>query len=284
MVVRYRLYKYLQNAININEKPRLMIKLLLALSIFIMSPFSQASNNPDIPVEMSHIDSGTYQPLYKENGARKNISVEAFLMDIFQITNQQFLTFITENPRWNKGNISPIFADESYLNHFNESSLNENHDSPVINVSWYAALAYCKSAGKTLPTTDQWEYVARASTKHKDASADANFQKTILSWYARPSTTTPKSVYKSPENIWGIHGMHGVIWEQVKDFNSTLVTGESRADSTLDNQFFCGSGAALAADPSDYAAFMRYAFRSSYQANYTLTSLGFRCAKPINTP
>jgi len=40
-------------------------------------------------------------------------------------------------------------------------------------------------------------------------------------------------------------------------------------------------GAASSVDPSDYAAFMRYALRSSYSANYTLNSLGFRCAKDL---
>jgi formylglycine-generating enzyme required for sulfatase activity len=33
--------------------------------------------------------------------------------------------------------------------------------------------------------------------------------------------------------------------------------------------------------PSDYGVFMRYALRSSYSANYTLNSLGFRCAKDL---
>ncbi|MFT6408028.1 MAG: sulfatase activating formylglycine-generating enzyme [Arenicella sp.] len=75
--------------------------------------------------------------------------------------------------------------------------------------------------------------------------------------------------------------MHGVVWEMVRDFNTALVTGESRGDSSLDKQLFCGAGASSSVDPSDYAAFMRYALRSSYSASYTLSSLGFRCAKDI---
>lgn len=281
MVERYHPCKFLKNVISINLRARRMSQVLLSLSLLILPPFLQASDIQDIPEAMSYIDSGTYQPLYKENGAVKNIHVDHFLLDKYQVSNKNFSNFIKTNPRWNIENISPLFADKGYLNHFTPLTVKQYANSPVVNVSWYAALAYCKSIDKTLPTTDQWEYVARASETLKDASDDSQFQRIILSWYARPSSTTFESVYNSSANIWGIHGMHGVIWEQVKDFNSNLVTGESRADSTLDNQFFCGSGAALAANPNDYAAFMRYAFRSSYQANYTLTSLGFRCAKTI---
>ena len=59
--------------------------------------------------------------------------------------------------------------------------------------------------------------------------------------------------------------------------------GESRGDSQLEKSLFCGAGAAASIDPSDYAAFMRYALRSSYRAHYTMTSLGFRCARDLDT-
>ena len=67
----------------------------------------------------------------------------------------------------------------------------------------------------------------------------------------------------------------------MSDFNTALVTGESRGDTQLDKQLFCGAGAASSVDPGDYAAFMRYAMRSSYSAHYTIESLGFRCASDV---
>ena len=39
---------------------------------------------------------------------------------------------------------------------------------------------------------------------------------------------------------------------------------------------YCGSGAVGASDFENYAAFMRYAFRSSLEARYTVANLGFR--------
>lgn len=46
---------------------------------------------------------------------------------------------------------------------------------------------------------------------------------------------------------------------------------------------FCGAGAVTAADKNDYASFMRIAFRSSLKAGYTAGSLGFRCARDVET-
>ena len=72
--------------------------------------------------------------------------------------------------------------------------------------------------------------------------------------------------------------MHGLVWEWVDDYNTALVTGESRGDSGLDRNLFCGSESVGSSDPKDYAAFMRFAFRSSLEAKYTVRNLGFRCA------
>jgi formylglycine-generating enzyme required for sulfatase activity len=76
--------------------------------------------------------------------------------------------------------------------------------------------------------------------------------------------------------VYGISDLHGLVWEWTLDFNSSLVTGESRGDGSLERSLYCGSGAAGAADFEDYAALMRYAFRSSLEARYAVGNLGFR--------
>ena len=79
----------------------------------------------------------------------------------------------------------------------------------------------------------------------------------------------------------GVRGLSGLVWEWVDDFNTAMVTGESRADGGIERDLFCGAGAAGAKDTSDYAAFMRQALRSSLKANNTTSSLGFRCAASL---
>ena len=231
--------------------------------------------------EMVRIEAGTYTALYKQQGVAEVIQVAPFYLDKFQVSNQQFLDFTLRVDKWSKANIKPIFADASYLQQIEQQKIPDIANQAVVNVSWFAATAYCKSVGKRLPTLDEWEYAAQASATEPDGSRSVEFREKILQWYAKPAVDALADVGDGEANYWGVHGMHGVVWELVRDFNTALVTGESRADSALDKQLFCGAGATSSIDPSDYAAFMRYALRSSYSSSYTLNSLGFRCAKDL---
>ena len=69
------------------------------------------------------------------------------------------------------------------------------------------------------------------------------------------------------------------MWEWVLDFNSTLISEDSRTGKDPDRLLFCGSGAVGSRDRNDYASFMRIAFRSALSPRYTTASLGFRCAR-----
>jgi len=73
--------------------------------------------------------------------------------------------------------------------------------------------------------------------------------------------------------------MFDLIWEWTDDFNSILSTNDSRAGQYDDKNLFCAGNATSATDILNYAAFMRFAMRTSLKANYTVANLGFRCAK-----
>jgi formylglycine-generating enzyme required for sulfatase activity len=148
----------------------------------------------------------------------------------------------------------------------------------VVYVSWFAARAYCAAHGGRLPTVAEWELVGAADETHRDASRDRRFLERVRDWYARPSPAVLPAVGHTFRNVWGVDDMHGLVWEWTLDFNSALVSGESRADASLERSLFCGGGASNAADFADYAAFMRFAYRASLQARYTTAQLGFRVA------
>lgn len=249
---------------------------LLLLGACLLTSSAQA--DAEAFSDMVYIETGSYTPLFKQEDEVQYVMVDAFYLDRFQVTNSMFAQFIDEFPKWNTKNIKPIFADVNYLKQLLDHPLKEISNQPVTNISWFAAKAYCKSQSKRLPTTHEWEYAAHASEDKPDGSNDPQYQQKILQWYSKPSNLGLPDVDQGGENYWGVVGMHGVVWELVNDFNTSLVTGESRGDSQLENQLFCGAGAASSVDPGDYAAFMRYALRSSYEADYTLASLGFRCA------
>ncbi len=232
--------------------------------------------------KMAAIERGTFVPLYGAT-TKKPVLVNAFSMDVYPVTNEQYLEFLKKNPAYIRSKMKGIFADKSYLSHWkNDLDFGTTNlkNAPVTNVSWFAAKKYCECQGKRLPSMDEWEYVAMADEKRIDARTKEEFNKYILSWYEKPKT------YANPightfKNYWGVYDMHGLVWEWTSDFNSIFLSGESRKDKDTDKNLFCGSGSINATDLMNYAAFMRYAFRSSLKARFTTKNLGFRCAKDL---
>jgi formylglycine-generating enzyme required for sulfatase activity len=235
---------------------------------------------------MVTVPAGSYRPLYrlpaaagKRSGSASQVQVAAFEIDELPVTNAEYLEFVREHPKWQRSRASRLFVDGAYLSHWKgDLDLGEwaPPDSPVVNVSWFAARAYLAASGKELPTVDQWEYVAAASETMRDASRDPAFLERLRVWTARPVPRPLPAVGSGLRNSYGVSDLHGTIWEWTLDFNSALVTGESRADASLERTLFCGSGAVGAADFENYPAFMRYALRSSLEARYSVGSVGFR--------
>ena len=234
-----------------------------------------------VPKNMVRINAGSYVPLYGTDD-KLPVKVDAFLLDIYPVTNYDYLTFVKNNLEYRKSKIKRLFANASYLaewsNDLNFGKLNPQ--SPVTNISWFAAKKYCECQGKRLATLDEWEYVGMADEKRIDARSKEEFNKYILSWYEKNNTYTNK-IGQTYKNYWGVYDMNGLVWEWTYDFNSIFLSGESRKDKDTDANLFCGSGSINATDLMNYAAFMRYAFRGSLKASYTTKNLGFRCAKSL---
>ncbi|MCK0124330.1 formylglycine-generating enzyme family protein [Gelidibacter sp. F2691] len=247
-------------------------RLSFVLMFFHMFSFGQSEG-------MVRIDGARYIPLYGRDSTV--VAVNDFQLDVYPVTNQEYLQFVKSVPKWQKSKAKKIFADGSYLRNWkNDLELNDTEllNSPVTYVSWFAAKAYCECQGKRLPTMDEWEYAAMADETVKDARVKKSYNEKILSWYEAPRSNE-NQIGQNAKNFWGVHDLHGLVWEWTSDFNSVLLSGESRKDNEKDNNLFCGSASLGSTDLMNYAAFMRYAFRGSVKANYTIKNLGFRCAK-----
>lgn len=236
---------------------------------------------------MVRVEGSNFMPFFKTD--ESEVAVDAFYLDVHPVTNAEFLEFVRENPEWRRSQLKSIFSEEGYLKHWaGDLDLGPDAEmiknSPVTNVSWFAARAYAKWRGKRLPTLYEWEYAASASTDRPIANRDSQFIREILDWYSTPNPPVLPAVGRDEPNYHGIHNMHGLIWEWVQDFNTVFISGESRADQGELKKFFCaaGSSAATDADKGNYAAFLRYAFRGSLEADFSVGNLGFRCAKDIN--
>lgn len=235
---------------------------------------------------MVRIPKGEYVPFVlrsernkdeKAEFVRRPTQVGAFSLDRSLVSRRQFLKFLKAKPEWRKSKVARVFADPHYLDDW-QSDLKLKSDAdldrPVTHVSWFAAKAYCEFLGMTLPTTDQWEYALEDQGRHKQEVSHA-----ILEWYSEPNSRAQSKVGSTPANGFGVQDLIGVAWEWTLDFNSFLAGDEMREGSSKQDALFCGGGSLGKLDPSDYASFMRYSFRTSLKASYTTANLGFRCAK-----
>ncbi len=229
---------------------------------------------------MVRLPAGSYRPLYGRVGDPPT-RVGAFRLDRDPVTRGDFLAFVRQHPSWRRSAVRPLFADRAaYLSNWaGDLDVGDAADArrPVTSVSWFAARAYCRAQGKRLPTVAEWEYVAAADASSRDAAREPLFVQHLVTLYSGRSRHTPE-VATGAINAYGVRGLHDLVWEWVDDFNSVLVSDDSRAVGGRDHSLFCASGAIGAADPSNYPAFLRYAFRAGLTGATTVSALGFRCA------
>ncbi len=228
---------------------------------------------------------------YSDERPVHRVYVDAFYIDKFEVTNQEFKDFITANPRWRKDNIFSGYHDGNYLKNWNGNNYpNGKSNHPVTYVSWYAAMAYAQWVDKRLPTEAEWERAARGGilyvrypTSNQISSSDANYNNNV-------GDTTPTGSYSA--NRYGIYDIVGNVSEWCLDeYNSNYysnsqyrnpvaggnideLTSEFRQQETV--RVFRGGGW------SSSGLRVRVSYRSFQKPTYTSPTIGFRCVKPKN--
>jgi formylglycine-generating enzyme len=240
-----------------------------------------AAAKPASSLAMVRIPGGSYRPLYEQSGAAR-VQVASFQLEREPVTRGEFRDWLRENPQWRRSRIASVFAVRAaYLSDWRgdlEPGDATDLRRPVVNVSWHAARAYCAARGARLPTVQEWEYAAAASDVARDATGDPAFIQQLTSAYSsRPRPLPPAA--DATSNVYGIRAMHGFQSEWVEDFNSVLVSDDSRAVGERDRPAWCASSTIGALDPNNYPAFLRFALRSALSSRDALETLGFRCAR-----
>lgn len=186
-----------------------------------------------------------------------------------------------------------------------DSNIEGLDDHPVVHVSWNDAMAYCKWAGKRLPTEAEWEFAARGGLKEKnytwgdEAPTDDKFF--ANTWQGRfPVVNLKKDgyMYTAPvksfkPNGYGLYDMAGNVWEWCNDWYDKFLYRQYPEGSVQDNP----QGPAKSSDPSNpfmplrvqkggsflchdsYCARYRPSARQSSSPESGMSHVGFRCVK-----
>jgi formylglycine-generating enzyme required for sulfatase activity len=97
---------------------------------------------------------------------------------------------------------------------------------PVDTVTWNACQEFCQRTGLRLPSESEWEYACRAGTT--GAYAGDIY---AMGWYSDNSAGSMHPVRQKRANPWGLHDMHGNVWEWCADVYADRAAGTQAAGS-----------------------------------------------------
>lgn len=193
-----------------------------------------------------------------EEGPQHNVHIDGFHMACFEVTQEQYMTIMGENP-----------------------SIVVGENCPVDSVTWEDAQKFIKKLNEIndtnyrLPTEAEWEYACRAKTSTRFFFGD-NITLEQVNYGAKVSCqNSPVGIH--PANDFGLYDMHGNVFEWCEDtwhenYEGAPTDGSAWVDENLDHKVYRGG----AWNASSY--YNRSAFRYHRPKTVATYNMGFRIA------
>jgi len=231
-------------------------------------PFVRGSSDQQISAWTSACGSACRADQFLDEAPQRTITLQGFYIDRTEVTVAQFKEFVEETgyqtTAEQKGD--PV----QYTWRSFDSPDRQSH--PVRWMTWHDANAYCRWAGKRLPTEAEWEKAARGE--------DGRTWPWGNDWddgRVPQGDTVPADAYQSGASPYGVLGMAGNVWEWVADWYDATYYGYAADANPLgpgetSDKVLRGGGFNNA----------RWALRAAHRhfggaAGYA-TDHGFRCA------
>jgi formylglycine-generating enzyme required for sulfatase activity len=208
---------------------------------------------------------------------------QGFYLGVYPVTQAQFA----------------VFTAARNLNHENYFSDRPSH--PAERMDWFQACGFCDWLQEicsdsippgfraSLPTEAQWEYACRAGTETEYYTGDGEAALDVAGWFDQNSGGSTQPVGQKVANAWGLHDMHGNVFEWCLDEWDAVaysqrpegvvdpVVGDVSASVESKNRVRVVRGGSWI----DSAWNCRSAFRFRWSVDYRDWDLGFRaCLVP----
>ena len=142
---------------------------------------------------------------------RHPVYLDAYSMDKFEVTVTRYAEFMRST-----GRQAPTY--------WNQVNIGKHSDLPVVGVTWHDAEAYCRWAGKRLPTEAEWEKAARGTDgrtypwgNEQPTPSLSNFGRRQAN-NAYDELLAPVESYEAGKSPYGLHHMAGNVWEWTADW------------------------------------------------------------------
>jgi formylglycine-generating enzyme required for sulfatase activity len=265
---------------------------------------SKTTNFNFATIPTSAIPSGTFnmgspdsEVNRDNNETQHSVTLTAFRMSKYEITNAQYAAFLNAKSIGSNGiwATAPAYPTQTLIVANSTMGLTYNgsqwmpvtgyENAPVINVTWYGATEYATYIGGTLPTEAQWEYACRAgtTTPFNTGTCLTNLQANY--WWSSPygsctnTLTTPLSKTQTvgtyAPNAYGLSDMHGNVWEWCSDWYGTYpTTAQTNPTGATTGSRRVVRGGSWYRD----ARRCRSAYRDNYGPDTNSYDIGFRVA------
>ena len=240
-----------------------------SLSLARVSPVARPEENSlvdpfinSLDMEFVLIPAGTYT--MGAHGAHQGREVtisQPFYLGKYPVTQAQWMAIMETNPSRFPG-----------------------EDHPVESVSWDDVQVFIRTLNTRLnaregsrkyrlPTEAEWEYAARAGATTAYCFGSDARQLEAYAWYAANARGTPHLVGQRQPNAWGLHDMHGNVWEWIQDWYGTYPAEPGRdPQGPASGSHRLRRGGGWHSDAQECSA----AYRSTIKAGDRYSTLGFR--------
>jgi formylglycine-generating enzyme required for sulfatase activity len=157
---------------------------------------------------------------------------------------------------------------------------------PVTNVSWEDAKKYASwLSGKTgqtyrLLSEAEWEYAARSGSQARWSFGEDESRLGSFGWYWSNTNGVTQPVGGKGANAFGLHDMHGNVWEWVEDCYEAGYSAQPSDGSAFTNSS-CSSRVVRGGSVITEHYYLRSAYRDHNAPGFQYYSQGFRLARAL---